>query len=710
MGYVSAMKAMGHVVFLVNISDSVEHLRSAEFFKNLALKTAQEKGIEMDEYKTWDTRLADALAPAKYLISNLKTIYGFPFPKQQRHAVPSSSDWNLNVDVNLAVPHYDGSDFYLQEPSIRKKRGIVDWILNGISIGTSAYALAEVNDLKKKFLAQEEFTGKLAIALKEDAMVTRYNARAIEQLRNRTIDITRGLTAFYSKEYRWNNYFSRVEAKLQEFTFSTLIQGEGVGHLTAHQLYPYLLDSVKLKQSLVELNNKAKKKNLEVAYFSISTAFEMPIMYHLVQDGFLAFLTVPLRSTEKLDLYELLPVPLALTDGRIVQLRTDKVILGIDATATKAVELTKEFVREKCLKHQDVYTCDVPIMNRHPGDFCLGALFMEDARKPLHNVCDFAPRWESTELLVPISKHEVILYTPAKVEVTLVCPQTVTNTIIHVEPGLKGFMIPELCILNTRDYSYSPAVELDHRDDKIVHRLIELSEADVAPLLAWSSEENRTMELFRQMHDHTPFNLGKLNAALADVDRLAYRETPTHGHIAIIMTVGGIILVILFGAAAFGIYWFKGGTIKKWIDTMTTSHNIQMSDLTKKTEDSERFMSNCRQDHRDNEQLRTNNFARAAKEMEYLAHHLKAAVEVITSEEPTRDYAEIRTGLLKNLQQLDLRKGDYGTYQWHGPPPRTDRDHLTYWSQKEDPMPDEWTDAANDDDDVSRTDTMVSLH
>ena len=62
-----------------------------------------------------------------------------------------------------------------------------------------------------------------------------------------------------------------------------------------------------------------------------------------------------------------------------------------------------------------------------------------------------------------VSKQEVILYTPTKVEVTLVCPQTVSNTIIHVDSGIKGFMIPELCILNTSDYSYSPAVDLDHR-------------------------------------------------------------------------------------------------------------------------------------------------------------------------------------------------------------------------------------------------------
>ena len=678
LGSVSATKGTGHIVFLVNISDSLHHLKMADRYRGRAMKMANGNDVDKDLQNVWDSRLKAAFAPSKYLLGNLKSIYGFPKPPLPRHTVPSGH-WDLDTARNF--PTEDQWDFSPLPHNVpvphdkpRSKRGIVDWLMEGVAIGTATYAITEVNELKSRFLAEKDFIGKLAIALNETAMVTRDNARDIRLLRQNVLEADANL-GMLENHIKWDFYFSRIEARLQAFTFSTLIQGEGVGHLTAHQLYPYLLDSNELKRSLVELNDKAGERGLAVAYNSITTAFEMPLMYQVVDDGFLAFLTVPLRSEDMMTLYELLPMPMILTDGRVVQLRTDKLLLGIDSGETKAFEFSKDFLQRKCLQHREDYTCSVPIMHRKPEDFCLGALFRENVNRPIFEVCNFSPRWEKTELLTEMSKGEVIFYTPRGVKVTMACLDNNTDDIISVPRGLRRFTVPDTCTLNTRDYSYTPEVNLEQTDDKLVHRLIDLSAADLGlPLMAWTSEENRTMELYKQLQEHVPVRLDKLNAALNDLDRQALKGAPTHLHVAaiagIITAVVVVVILVVFSIMVYCFYKRKAAHFDKWAKDLHDLNDGKMEDLTHRTNNQEMLMAKAREDHRERSLHATIENRHAQTELKGLVANIKAAVKVMMSDDPDETNKQLRETLIEHVEQMtmghedDPNEAPYGANQW----------------------------------------------
>ena len=340
----------------------------------------------------------------------------------------------------------------------RDKRQILEMFLSTIGLGVSIYDLEQIQELKGQLFDQRNAQKLLASDLQKTASQTSRNSLQIQAIREKIKGILEWSTvqSYGLKCEEIIGYISSFSKNIQRFS-------EGLMSILIRKEITFrFFDTSALKLGIQTIGARADKKGLRLVYSSVEEAAKAPVSY--LTDGGKTYLMIhlPLVPKETFTLYEHLPVPMALPDGRAVYLTDPNRFIAVNPDETEYLLLSTEMLNE-CEEGRDTFICPWALTRKGLHSSCLGALYVGEIESA-SRLCKVSLIQSDNEIITQVSGSRVHYYVPqtSGVPADIKCsPGSGPKNKPILLKGIGELSISRGCRLTTPNYVYRSVKDAD---------------------------------------------------------------------------------------------------------------------------------------------------------------------------------------------------------------------------------------------------------
>ena len=227
---------------------------------------------------------------------------------------------------------------------------------------------------------------------------------------------------------------------------------KGLQQLHSGRLSPQLVRSYQLRDVMKNLKHKLLTRNIVMISNNVEDLFKFETSTIAFSNGTIRiFVHIPAYTRDSmLDLHELIPTPIRITNGKFMTPSVPRTLLGVSSKQEKFRELSYNELHE-CRSLNNIWYCDHAnfYQLRYVGN-CIVNLWLHDSERILET-CKFA-FLQDRDAITQLSPNEFLVYLENSTTVTRSCPM-VSNTPDSVTlSGLQSLTAEPGCRISTPDY------------------------------------------------------------------------------------------------------------------------------------------------------------------------------------------------------------------------------------------------------------------
>ncbi len=361
---------------------------------------------------------------------------------------------------------------YKDRPDNRTKRQLGPFV--GLaSFGLSIYDALNVHHLHHQ-LSDVELRMKHIMATVETQSVSI----------NQNVDNIRLLEAFLQTLWTWkydHEFMEWLEILSMQFRDYTSILHTWAASLattlTTGKLAPRFFDASSISHALSHLQMQAAGKDLVPMASTLHEVLGHDISF-FVRNGVIHLIVhIPLRKAQVLELYQYIPSPMLLSDGRAVLANTQD-LLAINREMTEYAQLSLEQLHS-CKRIKNTFLCSAAITHTDLDTNCLAALYTGRTNL-VQKLCIFIEVDVSKVVITQLSTNKVSIYSPESAPATVILNcRGVDATSRQLRKGQHEITVPENCILVTGDSMFRPTRTHDFQSAFHIRTLAHFEEGNL---------------------------------------------------------------------------------------------------------------------------------------------------------------------------------------------------------------------------------------
>ena len=247
---------------------------------------------------------------------------------------------------------------------------------------------------------------------------------------------------------------------------------EGLHALADHRLSPSLVRTRGIANAVIRLKRKTEAQGLSLLLERVEDIFRLQTSFISFENGTVRiFVHLPAyQENTLLDLYQLVPSPIAIGGDRYLIPKPEGEILAVNA-ARNLFRVLQRADLGQCHRLRDVFYCDTKnFYDKRADSSCLVGLFLNNPSEIMEH-CRFEVS-KVEDFVVQLGPNQFLLFQSSNTNVERRCGDNLSSASFH---GLREVTVDPGCQVTSRSFVFAGATSLFSEPFTITNRLGNLS-------------------------------------------------------------------------------------------------------------------------------------------------------------------------------------------------------------------------------------------